>query len=348
VPAMRTASDVCRSLLEAGIAVSPAEVRVEARDDCTAAFLPGDRIAWFADRDGGARLLHLERRVLGLVEQRCSFRVPHVLHVAADGSWDVRAAVPGQCKPWDLYDRAKTDTKLAAHIGAQLGRILAEQHTRVTAPDAASWLPSRPHWPEPTASIRERIPRVTADRHLLDGVCAMLARHDAVVVDERDRVLVHGDVGFHNIAVDPETCDVQGVFDYKDASWGDRHHDFRYLLFDFDRDDMLDAALAVYEPAASRKLSRARIALANAASAASFLAFRDGVPPDQPWCGRTLAQDLAWTRAAIDRWASLPDDPPRTTIYAVLSGRLRFDDGTSADEALKQIAARTKMGKIEQ
>lgn len=69
---------------------------------------------------------------------------------------------------------------------------------------------------------RERVPRVTSDRRLFDDVCAMLASHDAIVVDERDRVLVHGDLGFHNIAVDPETSDVQGVFDYKDAAWADR------------------------------------------------------------------------------------------------------------------------------
>jgi aminoglycoside phosphotransferase (APT) family kinase protein len=345
---MRSAGDVCRSLLEAGIVVSPAEARVEARDDCTVAFLPGDRLAWFADTERGVRLLDVERRVLGLVEQRCSFRVPHVLHVAADGSFDVRAPVPGQHQPWELHARAKADTKLAARIGAQLGGILAEQHTRVAAADAASWLPSRPHWPEPSAWIRERIPRVTPDRRLFDDICAMLARHDAVVVDERDRVLVHGDIGLHNIAVDPETCDVQGVFDYKDAAWADRHHDFRYLLFDDERDDMLEAALAVYEQTSDRRLSRARIALANAASAASFLAFRDGVPPDQSWCGRTLEQDLAWTRVAIDRWAKLRDDAPRTIIYAVLRGPLRFDDGTTLDEANKQMLARARFGKIEE
>jgi Ser/Thr protein kinase RdoA (MazF antagonist) len=345
---MRTASDVCRALLEAGIVVSPAEARVEARDDCTVAFLPGDRIVWFADGERGMRRLNLERRVLGLVEQRCSFRMPHVLHVAPDGQYDVRAAVPGQCRPWDLYERAKADTKLAARIGAQLGRILAEQHTRVAASDAASWLPSRPYWPEPSAWIRERIPRVTPDRRLFDDVCAMLACHDAIVVDERDRVLVHGDIGFHNIAVDPETCDVQGVFDYKDAAWADRHDDFRYLLFDVERDDMLEAALAVYQPAAARTLSRARIALSNAASAASFLAFRDGVPPDQPWCGRTLEQDLAWTRTAIDRWSSLPDDPPRNTIFAVLDpASLRTDDGVPWAEVSRQMAARTRAGKVE-
>jgi hypothetical protein len=52
-----------------------------------------------------------------------------------------------------------------------------------------------------------------------------------------------------------------GVFDYGDAAWWDRHHDFRYFLFDVDCDDMLDAALAVYEPLVGRTLCRRRSAL---------------------------------------------------------------------------------------
>ena len=88
--------------------------------------------------------------------------------------------------------------------------------------------------------------------------------------------LNHGDVGFHNLAVDPDTYTVRGIFDYENASWADRHHDFRYLLFDTGHDEMLDAAVAVYEPAVGHTLSRDRIRLFNAAAAASFLAYRDG------------------------------------------------------------------------
>ena len=94
---------------------------------------------------------------------------------------------------------------------------------------------------------------------------------------------------------------VNGVFDYDSAAWADRHHDFRYLLFDVNREDMLDAALEVYEPAVGRSLDRARIRLYNAACAIGYLAFRDGVPPEQKSCGRTLAEDLRWVRTALAR-----------------------------------------------
>jgi hypothetical protein len=32
---------------------------------------------------------------------------------------------------------------------------------------------------------------------------------------------------------------VHGLFDYEGAAWADRHHDFRYLAFDLDRDELL-------------------------------------------------------------------------------------------------------------
>lgn len=81
----------------------------------------------------------------------------------------------------------------------------------------------------------------------------------------------------------------------------DRHHDFRYLVFDVDQDDVLDAALAVYEPVTGRRIDRDRVLLYNAACAVTFLAYRDGIPPDRRWCGRTLDEDLRWSRHAIAR-----------------------------------------------
>jgi hypothetical protein len=50
-----------------------------------------------------------------------------------------------------------------------------------------------------------------------------------------------------------------------------------------------------------RSLDHSRIRLYNAACAISYLSFRAGVPPDQKSCGRTLAEDLRWIRAALAR-----------------------------------------------
>ena len=45
--------------------------------------------------------------------------------------------------------------------------------------------------------------------------------------------------------LDVASFGVCGLFDYDDAAFADRHHHFRYLLFDYERVEVLDAPLGV-------------------------------------------------------------------------------------------------------
>jgi hypothetical protein len=295
-----TQTTACRALCEAGLSYPAHTLRIAAREERWAVSLPDGHIAWFPASEAGARRLAVERRVLGLLADCCSFRAPEVLF-ASNSGFDLRLMVPGQFDPWGLYYRCLADTWLARRIGRSLGAIIAEQHTCVAEADVAGWLPRRVPWPESGASIRERLPRVVGDRGLIRALEGVIDVYEGTRVETGDCALVHGDLGLHNMATDPETDGVNGVFDYDGAAWADRHHDFRYLLFDIGREDMLDAALEIYEPAIGRSLDRGRIRLYNAACAIGFLAFRVGVPPEQKSCGRTLAEDLRWVRAALAR-----------------------------------------------
>lgn len=295
-----TPQAACAALREAGLELTPSGLRIETREDRWAVPLPGGRMAWFPANARGRRRLAVERQVLRLLAGRCSFAAPRVLYEAASG-YDVRAIVGGLCDPWGLYERTRTDTALARRIGHAIGLILIEQHTRVAHADVAPWLPERVAWPEPGEWVRSRLPRVVEDRGLLSRLDRVFQAYEAVAVHADDRVLVHGDLGLHNIAVDPVTAEVRGVFDYDGAAWTDRHHDFRYLIFHSTHEAALDAAVAVYEPALGRRLDRDRIQLYNAACAIGFLAYRDGVPAHQKSCGRTLADDLSWAQSALAR-----------------------------------------------
>ena len=115
------------------------------------------------------------------------------------------------------------------------------------------------------------------------------------------RVLVHTDLGLHNLAIDSDSLEVRGVFHYEGAAWADRHHDFRYLVFDQGFEHLFEAAVSVYQPAVGHTISRERVLLYNAACAITFLAFRVGSAPNEKPCGRSLAEDLRWTRGAIAR-----------------------------------------------
>src|SRR5262245_9374774 len=89
-----SAHAACEALSAAGLALEPADVRVERRDDRWAVSLPGDRIAWFPADAKGHRALAAERRVLRLLAERCTFGTPRILFESPD-AFDVRAIVPG-------------------------------------------------------------------------------------------------------------------------------------------------------------------------------------------------------------------------------------------------------------
>jgi Phosphotransferase enzyme family len=295
-----TAEVVCEALRSAGVSCSTKDVVLVEREQRWAVSLPGERIAWFPVSELGNRRLDIERRVLRLLAERCSYQVPRLLFVS-DCGFDLRQMVPGRCDPWGLFRRCRTDLNLTQKIGGSIGSILAEQHVKINKADVAGWLPQGVAWPEPSQWIRERLPHVVDDHDLIRIMEQVIERYEAVPVGARDRALVHGDVGLHNLALDPLSDTVNGIFDYDSAAWADRHHDFRYLLFDVDREDMLDAALEVYEPATGHQISRERVRLYNAACAVSYLAIRMGTLPNQRSCGRTLAEDLQWVCTALSK-----------------------------------------------
>jgi hypothetical protein len=295
------AEAACALLGRAGFPTDPRAVRVEPREDRWAVSLPGDRMAWFPMNPAGGRRLERERRVLDLLAARCPFRTPRVVHADAAG-WQPRDLVPGTCDPWPLYRRTQADPALARRIGRALGGILAAQHRCAGPEDLADWLPHRPPWPEPFTRLRAGLAQVVEDPALRRAAESVVSRYERAMSETAlgNRVLVHGDLGLHNVALVPGTDEVAGVFDYDGTAWADRHEDFRYLVFlETDEEAMLEGALEVYEPAVGSHLDRDRIRLGNAACAIGFLAFRCGTPPEARSCGRTLAEDLDWVGRAL-------------------------------------------------
>src|SRR5262249_26455147 len=177
-----TADTACDALRDAGLTFDPAELRVERRDDRWAVTLPGDRIAWFPANEPGRQQLSIERGVLRLLAERCTFGAPRILFESPAG-FDVRAIVPGRTDPWGVLAEARRDAALARRLGHALGNILVEQHTRIMHADVAGWLPERVSWPEPRDWIRERIADLTDDRVLIAAIDRTLAIYERVEVD---------------------------------------------------------------------------------------------------------------------------------------------------------------------
>jgi aminoglycoside phosphotransferase (APT) family kinase protein len=288
--------EILHRLRLAGIAVDETRLKVESRKERILVHLDDDRIAWFAEQPEGRVAIENERRTLRLVEEYCRFRAPRILYEDVEG-WDVRAIVPGVAAV-DFSKQVRTDPRGAARIGAALGRILAEQHSRIPASELG-WLPRILSWPQ-SAGI-SNLPKVIEDARLLARISRAMEHREKIVVSVSDAVLVHGDLGAWNLAVSPDGGEVQGVFDYGDAVFGDRNQDFKYMEFHRPGEQvMLDAAIETYEEATRVNLDRERIRFFNAIEAIGFLGFRFGHASDERWCGRTLDEDVEWTTTALE------------------------------------------------
>jgi aminoglycoside phosphotransferase len=289
-------ADIPHRLRRTGIAVDGTRLTVESRNGRVLVHLDGDRIAWFPEQPEGRVALENERRILRLVERYCRFRAPRILYEDAEG-WDVRAMVPGVAAV-DFLKQVRTDPRGAERTGAALGRILAEQHTCIPASELG-WMARVPAWM--LSAAISNLPKVIADARLLARISRALEHRERIAVSVSDAVLVHGDLSASNLAVSPATGEVQGVFDYGDAVFGDRHQDFKYMQFYGSEEQvMLEAAIHSYEDASRFSLDRGRIRFFNAIGAISFLGFRFGHAPEEIWCGRTLEDDVEWTTTALE------------------------------------------------
>ena len=85
-------------------------------------------------------MLARERRVLRLLEAHCHFLAPRVLYEDASG-WDLRRAVRGAVGQPGMYERIRGDSIFAYRFGQEIGRMLAEQHTRISLAQLDGWLP---------------------------------------------------------------------------------------------------------------------------------------------------------------------------------------------------------------
>jgi hypothetical protein len=290
-----TPDEAQRHLVEAGVEYGAGALTLEAREGRWFARLPGGRAAWFPADAAGAARLSRDRRVLRLLAAHCGFASPRILH-EGEGGWDMRTYLPSAREPFDVFRRLGADSALARRFGRRLGEMLAEQHTRIPDADlAGGWLPERPAWPDPAEL--PRLSDVVDDPRLLARAGRALERYGALPPTV-DPVLLHGDLGLHNIAVGENDLPL-GLYDYDGAAFGDRHEDLKYLILHPGGAAMLEGALASYEPLTGVAIDLDRVRLLHAASAIGFLAHRSGHPPDEPWCGRTLAEDLAWTDGAL-------------------------------------------------
>ena len=195
-----------RALAEAGYVADGAPLRLGFRCWRWLALLPEGRIALLADGPEAVARLGRERALLDLLGRRISgFAVPAVEHVSPDGRLQVRRMVEGTEWPGGYgRERALAASPAGRRFAGELGRALAELHGSVTPAEAeALGVPARGWFPRAAADLRGRLPGGLPEPALEPVLDAVLDGYAALDEEDGGRVLTHGDVGLHNLAIDP-------------------------------------------------------------------------------------------------------------------------------------------------
>ena len=86
-PTALTPLRVASLLRSIGFPISTTAIEIGRRGERTLVILPDGRLAWFALTAEAADHLGIEDRLLGLISDKCSFRVPKVL--TSMGGWTI-------------------------------------------------------------------------------------------------------------------------------------------------------------------------------------------------------------------------------------------------------------------
>jgi aminoglycoside phosphotransferase len=268
------------------------------------AHLPAQRIAFVADTENARQRLARERQLLQLLAGRAHFGVPRVEGVDPHGNWDIRLKVPGEAGLTLTYAthhrRILDEPAIAQRTGQRIGQILGELHSVITPEEARQLAPSAP----PLAtSERTRVNLAIGldDTALQAQVQGVFERFDALEIADDEVVLVHGDLGSHNVAFEPETSAVLGVYDFDAIACVDRHWDFKYLHSY--TSPFRQAVLEAYRSHTGIIPDPRRITLYHAITALAYLAWRVDAPEAHDrLSGRDEAGAYRWVRQAV-AWA---------------------------------------------
>lgn len=100
---------------------------------------------------------------------------------------------------------------------------------------------------------------VISDKPILDLISETIEELASIVEDTRDRVVLYHDLHTENVAFDPVSKKLRGIFDFGDASVGDVHREFGGLRGP-DR-WLFEHVIAAFEVLTGRKISRRRAML---------------------------------------------------------------------------------------
>ncbi len=267
------------------------------RDGFRLVTLAPDLMAYVAMSESSQSALARQRTILARIAPRLSFPVPRpVGPLVLEGRIDLRVPVKGESGE-ALHARIMADADHRRRVASWMGRALAELHASLAELELEAL--SVPHLSPGTARLQLGVETHLEGAARAEGL-ETVRRWERRLGELSPRALLHGDFGSHNLSFDAASGMPVGVFDFHDMTRGPAFVDLK-LLPSYGR-DATAAALDAYHEAAAPPIHPADVALAHAACALDYLAWRAEDPDAHDRkSGRDRARAIAWAmRATAD------------------------------------------------
>jgi aminoglycoside phosphotransferase (APT) family kinase protein len=272
----------------AGLEVSPGEVRLERRDWRWVASLPDHALAFIPDSIPAAERLAREGKLLQLLASRVSFGLPRIRY--AGPNLQVRIMIPGAQVGGEGRERAFADLPQGMRLAEDLGRALGELHGALSRMEAAEIGLTDAHPLPDGDALCARLEGKLSDPLFAAVFRGLLEVYRDTEPADTDIVPTHGDLWGGNMAIDPATGALNGLFDFDDAALADRHIDF--MFFHSFGDRFVRRALRSYTNQTGHDPSWRHTAIYHAVAAFAALADMDGPGDDN-----LLKRRLDWVSA---------------------------------------------------
>lgn len=176
-----------------------------------------------AKEEQGIAALAQEARVLKLLEGKISTKIPVPVYVS-DNFLVYKKIAGSPLIPYAFYRfGAKTQSRLIFGVA----QFLHELHNALTQEEIA-FLDIKPtDWPWSVEKLESLRPLLQDNQMMVDVFDSIMK----VYKEERSAVympaLIHNDIAFSNIIVDPLTGKLHGIIDFTDVAYDDPAFDFR-------------------------------------------------------------------------------------------------------------------------
>jgi aminoglycoside phosphotransferase (APT) family kinase protein len=210
-----------------------------------------------------------EHWVLNALQGRISIATPTPVFVAQQVFCYGYQKVPGILLTDEHYWALTTRQK--QHLALAIAHFLSELHGLLDVVEAAAAGLRPPDDPLSSWQLRQRLLPLLEQSQYVSLVEQILDRYQQIESISKHEVVLHGDLHGWNIALDPATNQLVGVFDFNGTCIGDPHLDFRYFFYT--DPPLLESVLAHYQAMSTRTLSLTRCILYAAATDLSDLVY---------------------------------------------------------------------------